>query len=58
MIKPKLDKSKLATSGYMLLFIAGLVSITFGVQGIYKPLGPIVGGLFAIWLAFLFAGSK
>ena len=42
-----------SNTGQPYLFIAGLAAITFGFYLIYRPLGPIVGGVFAIYLAFL-----
>ena len=35
------------------LFFGGLAAIAFGGWMIYKPLGPIFGGLFAVWISFL-----
>lgn len=40
------------------LFYGGLGAITWGAWMIYRPLGPIVGGFFAIKIAFLLATEK
>lgn len=39
------------------LFFGGLVAFTFGCWLIYHPLGPIVGGVLAVWVSFLLASE-
>lgn len=41
-----------------LFFFGGLGSISFGVWLAYKPLGFVVGGLIAFWLATLISGER
>lgn len=40
------------------LFFGGLASVAYGAWMIYKPLGPIVGGIFAVKVAFLMASGR
>jgi hypothetical protein len=40
------------------LFFGGLAAIAYGCWMIYKPLGPIVGGVFAVKVAFLIAAER
>lgn len=35
-----------------ILFFGGLAAVTYGAWMIYRPLGPIAGGLFAVWTGF------
>jgi hypothetical protein len=39
-------------------FFGGLASIAYGAGLMYRPLGFIVGGLFAFWLATLISGER
>jgi hypothetical protein len=40
------------------LFLGGLGAMAFGAWMVYRPLGPIVGGFFAVKIAFLLATEK
>jgi hypothetical protein len=40
------------------LFFGGIGAISFGAWMIYKPLGPIVGGAFGVWVSFLIAAER
>ena len=37
------------------LFFGGLAAMAFGFWMVYRPLGPIVGGGFSLWVAVLIA---
>lgn len=41
-----------------LFFFGGLGSISFGMWLVYKPLGFIVGGVIAFWLASLISAGR
>lgn len=40
------------------LFFGGLTAVAYGTWMIYRPLGPIFGGLFAVWVAFLISAER
>lgn len=40
------------------LFFGGLTAIAYGAWMVYRPLGPIVGGVFAVKVAFLIAAER
>lgn len=40
------------------LFFAGLAAIAFGAWMIYRPLGPIFGGLCGVWISFLISAER
>lgn len=40
------------------LFFGGLMAITWGCWMVYRPAGPIVGGLLGVWLAVLINAER
>jgi hypothetical protein len=39
-------------------FFGGIASVSYGAWMIYKPLGPIIGGVSAVWISFLIAADR
>lgn len=46
-------KHALSEALQLALFAGGLVSISYGAWMMYRPLGFILAGVFAVWIAFL-----
>ena len=38
-----------------IFFFGGLSAIAYGAWMLYRPLGPIIGGILAVWVAFQLA---
>lgn len=46
-------KHALSEALQALLFFGGLTGISFGAWMVYHPLGPILGGIFAVYISFM-----
>ena len=40
------------------LFFGGMGSVVWGCWMVYRPLGPIIGGLLAVWLGMLISVER